>query len=286
VLAWHLGWKHWHLAQAERSLERAPPAAAAEAAQAALAHDADSVLARVALAQAARQEGETGAAEAHLREAIEHLPAHPLPHLLLGDVLRQQGDSAAALPHLAYEQNSLQDLQAWAWQWFETPPPAMLDVGSGHDLGHVRGFHFAQTADGTDWRWTTDTAYLRLAVPAPPEPDAAQCCPQPDAAALLVLRLAASRPPAVPLPELRIAVNGQPVETLRVENAWQEYTLPLPAAALGEESAPLVVALRSDTFRPRTYNRASDDGRVLGVMVESVRIVPCSTLSPHGMIVY
>jgi 4-amino-4-deoxy-L-arabinose transferase-like glycosyltransferase len=277
VLAWHLGWKHWHLAQAEQHLAAAAPAPAEEAAQAALAHDPDSVLARVALAQAALQAGRTAEAAATLRATIEMLPAHPQPHLLYGHLLREQGELEAARRELAYETNSLQDLQAWAWEHFDVSPPPTLDVGGELDLGMVRGFTAAERAGGTTWRWTTTHAALRLGVPAAPAADAADICAAhaPDTV-LLRLRLAPGRPPTAPAPTISISSDHQPPTPLALTAGWHDYVLPL--AGVRPTQRDVVVHLHSPTFRPRTYNPASDDGRSLGVQVAraSVHICPAS----------
>jgi len=274
VLAWHLGWKHWHLAQAEQHLAAEAPAQAAADARAALTHDQDSILARVALAQAHLQAGRTEEATATLREAIERLPAHPLPHLLYGHLLREQGQPAAARRELAYETNSLQDLQAWAWEHFDAPPPPALDVGGGLDLGMLRGFTAAEQADGTTWRWTTERAALRLGLPTAPLPDSADLCAThaPDAV-LLRLRLASGRPPAASAPTLTVSAAAAPPASLEVAAGWRDYVLPLAGVAPSRRS--IVVELHSPTFRPRAYNPASDDGRSLGVKVDRASVHIC-----------
>jgi tetratricopeptide (TPR) repeat protein len=258
AMAWQLGWKHIHLAQAERALVRGDAAAATDAAQAALARDPESVSARVALARAAQMAGDPDRAETILREAIDILPAHPQPHLLLGDQLRQQGDPAAARRELRYETASLQDLQTWAWRWFTTPPPTALDIGGGLDLGMIRGFHAPEEAGR---RWTTAVAQVRLTAPV----DADR----------LELRLASGRPETVPAPWLEVRVAGQSLGHFRVAAGWRDYTLLLPAtlpAAATDGTSTVVIELRSPTFTPRRYDPAGTDGRTLGVMVDQIRL--------------
>jgi hypothetical protein len=254
-LAWSLGQKHVHLARAAHALGEGNADAARTAAHAALEQDTRSVLARVALARADLLRGDRAGAERLLREAIDILPAHPYPHLLLGDLLRQRGDDASAQHELAYETASLQDLQAWSWQRMSTPPPSRLDIGGGLDLGMIGGFH-ARRAD-THWRWTTDHARLRLAVP-------------PDVSSPLVLhlRLASERPEGAPPPLLRILVGGQTVGQFPVSPGWNTYPVALPRSLSAGEGDTLIVELRSETFAPRDYDPASRDGRTLGVMVD------------------
>jgi hypothetical protein len=190
--------------------------------------------------------GDSQGALAALRAAINALPAHPQPHLLLGDLLRTGGQPEAAREELAFAGDSLQDLQAWSWERFATPPPGELDVGGGLDLGVVRGMY---GADEGGWRWTREVALLRLAAPG-------------DA---LRLRLASGRPTGAPQPTLLVQANGATIATLRPSPEWQTYDVPLPAG----HASPLTVELRADTFRPRDYDRASGDDRELGVMLDS-----------------
>ena len=253
ALAWQLGQKHLALAAAERALDRGDAADAETAAKRAWAADPGSALAPLALARAALLRDDPPAAEALLGQAITAIPQHPQAHLLRGDLLRQRGEIAAARADLAFENGSLQDLQGWSWERFASPPPATLDLGDGLDLGFLRGFH--AVAEGEQgFRWSTGRAELRLAAPA--------------AGGTLLLRLAPGRPDGSSA-ELQVAVNGQPLATLNLAAGWHDYRLPLPATAVGE----LTIELRSPTFAPRSYDRASPDGRDLGVMVDWVGIM-------------
>jgi tetratricopeptide (TPR) repeat protein len=249
ALAWRLAAKHIHLANAERALAVGDAAGAQSQALAALALDDRSALAHVALARAAMARGDSDGAQITLRIAIDALPAHPQPHLLLGDILRAEGQLEAARQELVFESGSLQDLQAWSWERFASPPPSELDVGGGLDLGFVRGMH---AADEGGWRWTRDVAQLRIAADGD----------------TLRLRLAAGRPAGAPQPALLIQVNGATLATLRPTAEWQTYDVPLPAG----HASPLTIELRADTFRARDYDRASGDDRALGVMLDSAAV--------------
>ncbi len=258
LLAWQLGNKHLHLAQAQSALEQGNTTAATANATQALAYDAESVLARVALAQAQRLDQREQQAEQTLREAIAILPAHPLPHLLLGDVLRLAGRSAEAQAEFAYETATLQDVQMWLWERTHTPPPAMLDVGNGLDLGYIH--EFTAALPDTHWRWTTGYAQVRLAPPAATSP------------ATLTLRLASGRSSPVPPTTVVVTLPSGQQQSLAVGAGWQEYAVPLGKddAAAAQQSGALVVTLDSATFTPREDDPTSDDGRVLGVMVDWV----------------
>ncbi len=252
-LAWDLGWKHYHIAGAERALISGMPARAQEQAAAALRLDGDSALARVLLARAALRQGDAQAALQFLNDALLRVPDHPHAHLLRGEVLRTQGHLEAAGPDLAYETASRQDLQAWAWDVFPSKPPAMLELGGELDLGDVRGFH-APEAEG--YRWTIGESQLRLAGAAP--------------GAVLRLRLATG-PMAGAATEVRVLIDGQSIATLTLEPAWRDYDLALPPDVAPDQ---IVVTLRSAVWRPRALDRTSGDGRWLGVKVKRAELLP------------
>ncbi len=250
--SWMLAWKHADLWRAQRALARGDSAGAQAAAQAALDWDSDSALARVALARATLMAGDQPRALDWLDSAIKVLPAHPHAHLLRGAILRAQGQLQAAREELAFEGSSLEDLQGWAWRAFAPAARATstLDTGGGLDLGFVRGF--APSEDAA-FRWSSGESEIMLF--APP------------GATGLELRLAAGRPPSAPPATLVVLADGRELGRIQPQNGWRTYSLPLshPAGAL-------VLTLRSDTFRPRDYDRASPDDRALGVMVGPVAV--------------
>jgi tetratricopeptide (TPR) repeat protein len=250
--SWMLGWKHLRLGQAGRAIERGDAAGARDTAQAALDWDAESALARVALARAAMLEGDSQGALVALDAAITALPALPQAHLLRGALLRAQGDALAARAELAFEGRSREDLQAWSWRAFApvAPAPAVVEVGGGLDLGFVRGFWLPEDAG---FRWSSAQSEVLLAAP--------------DGATRIELHLAAGRPTGAPPAEVAVLAGGRSIGTIQLEPGWQTYSLPLPAPP-----SLLVVTLSSSTFRPHDYDRASPDDRALGVMVHWVSI--------------
>jgi hypothetical protein len=251
--SWMLARKHTRLWRAEQTLARGEAAGAQVAAQAALDQDGDSALARVALARAALIAGDQPRALGWLDASIDALPAHPHAHLLRGAILRAQGQQQAARAELAFEGSSLEDLQGWAWRAFTSvaPAPPTLDVGGGLDLGFVRGFSLPE--EGA-LRWSSAESEIMLLVPP--------------GATRLDLRLAAGRPPGAPPATLVVSAGGRELGRIQPQSGWRTYSLPLSHPA-----GPLVVTLRSDTFRPRDYDRASPDDRALGVMVGHVAVV-------------
>lgn len=249
--------KHRQLARADRALALRNPASASQAAAAALALDPDSALAQVALARAALLAGDQTGALVRLGAALGALEAQPYAHLLRGAILRAHGDAAGAAADFAYERSSREDLQAWCWDVFGqiAPPPAALAIG-GDDLGFVRGFWLPEPG-GT--RWSQGTSQALLHAPA-------------SGGARLQIELSAARPAGAPPPQVQLLVNGQALARLAPGNSWASYAADIPAGLIGPDRQ-VAVELRSDTFRPRDYDRASPDGRALGVLVRSIAVV-------------
>ncbi|MEI8307171.1 MAG: glycosyltransferase family 39 protein [Chloroflexales bacterium] len=255
ALAWRLGWKHWDLGRAEVALGRGDVATARQAALAALAWDDGSALARVALARADLLAGDQAAAMAQFNGAVRALPAHPYAHLLRGDLLRRQGQTEAARGDLAYETSSREDLQSWAWARFTSDPPARLALGDGLDLGFIRGMQPVREGEH-GFRWTTGDAEVRLT--APP------------GATTLRLGAASGRPDGAAT-EVGISLDGRDAGTILISADGGVYVLALPVRH--PNTHEIVVGLRSRTFTPRDYDRASPDGRILGVKLEVVEIL-------------
>lgn len=245
--AWMLGRKHVRLWQAERALASGDAGGARMAADAALALDADSALARVVLARAALLMGDQGAAMQALDSAEEVLPAHPYAHVVRGALLRMQGRATIARAELAYETATLEDMQGWAWDVYASfvPVPAAIDIGGGLDLGAVRGFSAPEVGG---FRWSGAVSQVQLMAPA--------------GSSVVALRLAPGRPFAVPRPSVTVTLGGRTLARFVLGDGWRTYRVALSAGG-----GPLVLTLRSDTFRPRDVDPTSPDGRTLGVMV-------------------
>jgi 4-amino-4-deoxy-L-arabinose transferase-like glycosyltransferase len=256
--SWLLARKHVQLWQAQRALDGGDAAGAQAAAEAALVLDPESALAQVALARAALAQGDSIGALNSLDQAIVALDAHPYAHLLRGAILRDQGDLAGAKAELVgYEQASLEDLQDWSWQAFAPSQalPSAIDIGDGLDLGYVRGFWPAVAGGG---RWSRPNAEIMLFAPAGSD-------------MRLELKLDNGRPAGAAAPQVRIFVGGHEVGQVVAEAGWHSYSLAVPAELI-PETRRLVVAVRSPTFRPRDFDRASPDNRALGVLVGRAEI--------------
>ena len=249
---WLLANKHVALWQAERALAVNAAPQAQVAAQRALSLDDESALARVALARAALLAHDRAGAAAALDAAIAALAAHPHAHLLRGALLRQDGKADAARAEFAYETGSLEDLQAWAWSAFAPlgPPPVDVRIGDGLDLGAIHGFYPAEHG----YRWTQSQAQIQISIPTN--------------ATMLELEIAPGRTAGLLAPTLIVSNDRTELGRVQLVDGWQTVRMPL---ATREKVA--TITLDSHTFRPRDTDRASDDTRVLGVMVRRIAAV-------------
>ncbi|MGC8873527.1 MAG: glycosyltransferase family 39 protein [Chloroflexia bacterium] len=256
-LAYQVAVKRVHVVLGRQALRQGEVVRAAEHARAALRAYPESAEARILLAETLRLEGKRTEAETMLREAIAYRSGHPHPHLLLGDLLRTR-DPEQAARELAFEGNSLEDLQRWALEHFASAVPADLDLGSHLELGHVLGWHLPERAeDGTTFRWSDASVRFRLSIPT-------------GGPAQLVLRMSAGRPEGLPLPRVTVWQGDLCLGAFVVANGWHTYALPLGNREAG---AVLWFELRSETYRPHRYDRHLADNRPLGVMVDRVEVV-------------
>ena len=180
------------------------------------------------------------------------------PFLLNGAILRAQGQSAAA--HTAFTARSVQLAGStavdWAAQFVPAPSGARLAVGSGLDLGALRGFYANEAAGSgaaaVTYRWSGPTATVRLPVTA--------------ATRQVVIRWSGARPTGVPpaVVQVQLQADSLPAQpatgtyTLPTTDTWQEASLPVQPTASGW----VTLTLQANGFVPGGY-----DPRLLGVRV-------------------
>jgi hypothetical protein len=249
--SWRLAQKHWFLGAADRALARGEAAEARANAQVALSHDAESVLARVALARADLLEADSEAALQHAQQAVAALPAHPLGHVMLGGILRAQGELDAARAELAYEANTRQDLQAWSRSAFAPlqASPSSLLLGEGLDLGWISDFWLAEQG----FRWSRAESRVWLAMP--------------NQAQRVVIVAASGRAAGSGALPLDVMVNGELLATVMLASTPERFELDLVARWPNAE-----IVLRSPTFVPRDSDPSSGDDRQLGAQIYSLAI--------------
>ena len=117
---------------------------------------------RYGLAAALLQEDRPSDALATLRPDEPDDRFEPL--IIKGEAARMAGDiaSARSLFNARVVQVGGADALDWAWDHLSPPPTSTLQIGSGLDMGYVRGFYGPETAaDGTLYRWSSDSAEIR-----------------------------------------------------------------------------------------------------------------------------
>lgn len=139
--------------------------------------------------------------------------------------------------------------------------PFDLDVGIRDDL-HVIRFHAKEVTDDRTIRWTQDQSFV--AVTSVP----------PDAREVRFWMHNGGRPAAAPPADMRVFFAGTELGTIRVEDGWREYALPIPpdiaarAAAAGD---PVELRLVTTTWNPHDVVGLPDT-RDLGVMLDRVAV--------------
>ncbi|HEX8599601.1 MAG TPA: hypothetical protein VF952_13935 [Chloroflexia bacterium] len=86
------------------------------------------------------------------------------PPILRGQAARMQGnlDDARSFFNARVVQVAGDEALRWAWDHLPAEAVQSIDVGSGLDVGYVRGFHGPETdANGRPFRWSKDIAEMR-----------------------------------------------------------------------------------------------------------------------------
>jgi hypothetical protein len=117
---------------------------------------------------------------------------------------------------------------------------ARVDLGH-EDLGLVKGFYSAELSGNMDLRWTKEVAKVRFLIP---EDRPLQ---------KIHLRMAGYRPNGVPLANVSLAVNGQPVaKDFSVSNEMRTYEFNVPGGIYGPE---IILEIQASTWAPAGTTR-------------------------------
>jgi hypothetical protein len=182
----------------------------------------------------------TGATKA-FQAAVNTKRDYPPASLALGAHLLAGGEAEAARAAWANEYVDSAELLRLAWRDHTLPATSTLDIGGGLDFGLIDGVYAAEDVLGSQARWTSGTASIRLPGGPPRR---------------LRLRLADPRPPS---PERATSICLDAGSCLRVELGaeWRVIELALP-----EHAGEWEIQLRSATWR------SPGDERELGVLVD------------------
>ena len=140
----------------------------------------------------------------------------------------------------------------WAWDHLAPTSVESLEVGSGLDVGYVRGFHAAEKdSQGKPFRWTTDSAQVRSVLPS----------------GAMNVEWNAWRPqgppPAAPVVTLSSGAAGLNTGPLPTQDRWVTTEVAGPGPGDGAGVQPL-------TLRVNPFVGAGSDPRLLGVRLSRV----------------
>jgi 4-amino-4-deoxy-L-arabinose transferase-like glycosyltransferase len=117
---------------------------------------------RYGLAAAFLQKGEAEQALAQLTESEPDDRVEPL--LIRGEAARMAGNLASARSFFNARTLQVQPMEAedWAWDHLAPPPTSTLQLGSGLDMGYIRGFYGPEKDNGgRTFRWSSADAHIR-----------------------------------------------------------------------------------------------------------------------------
>ena len=155
-----------------------------------------------------------------------------------------------------------EDVQTLTLAWLHPAPVTALQLGNGLDFGYVQGFSFGELLPATasepprSYRWLREQGQIVLPLPAPLRPGA-----------MLHLRLAGGVAGATPL---TVTLGGVTTVLPVQAGVWRVYQVVVPASLVGQSR--LEFGLNAPTFIPIELNPASDDARLLSVMVSDVGV--------------
>lgn len=182
-------------------------------------------------------------------------------HLGKMDVFRQQGDATALAAQIraAGVESGEVTLPAPLWWSFDPAPTRLVEMGdSTSSFGYILNLYAIQTDGGERLRFTEGRSFVKFPGVNGWNPSRlvmyAREVPRPD------------EPPTV----VEVRLNGREAGQVTLNAEWQDYEIPLDAAARASET--LVVEFRSATFRPSDLFEGSDDTRDLGFMLGYVEL--------------
>lgn len=171
-----------------------------------------------------------------------------LEAMAVGDLWRYLRRPDRAEQFLRSSQVASSDRTDWMWSRALAPPPSQLVLGTGMDVGFIKGFSRPER-DGTRWfRWTRGNASAVLSAPL--------------GRSRIIVAMAAYRPAGWPPVRVRLFANGAAIWEGQVGWPWQDVM-----AEVETVSSPIYLSIVSDTFVP-----GFGDKRELGVMVSKITL--------------
>ncbi len=95
-------------------------------------------------------------------------PDRPEPFIIRGEAARRAGnlDAARSSFNARAVQVAGETALDWAWDHIKPTQADKIEIGSGLDLGYIRGFYLPERdKDGNTFRWTSTNPEIRWAAP-------------------------------------------------------------------------------------------------------------------------
>lgn len=121
---------------------------------------------RFGLAAALVQLGQYDAARTYLRPT--DVPDRFEPYIIQGEIARRQGNLEDARSSFNARTVQVAGETALDWAWDHLAPETLdrLNIGSGLDLGYVKGFYQPETdKNGNTFRWSSESPQIRWSAP-------------------------------------------------------------------------------------------------------------------------
>jgi hypothetical protein len=178
--------------------------------------------------------------------------------LVYGALARDAGESEVAQEQFSrIEAIAGEDVQSWSQEWLRPPRTQQVRIGSGEDLGYIRGFLEAEQSEMGSFRWLSSTGLIVLPLREPIQPGA-----------VIVLRMASGLPRPT---TLKVSVGDSSAQLIQVQSGpWRSYRIGIPSKLEG--STQLTIKLSAPTIVPAFDLPNSNDARVLSLMVSEVRV--------------
>jgi hypothetical protein len=199
------------------------------------------------------------------------------PHIIRGEAARKAGnlEDARSYFNARAVQVAGEEALDWAWDHLRPEPTSRIDIGSGLDLGYVRGFYGPETdAQGTIYRWATPRGEIRW------------FAPNSTSSITLTLALNSWRPPNTPPARTVVTDETDPVSENSSElvlwasfpdsmqsgqDIWSDVTLTGKGMPLSTTNIdfprPIQTSVTSQPFVP-----GGEDPRLLGVRASTLRL--------------
>jgi len=211
-------------------------------------------------ADVARRLGRDDEARRLYNEAREIYPEDPYGMLGFADLVARHPEWKLTIEERGWLQPDENEWRGNPWNSFQPSPIAHIDVGSGADVGYIRGFYqYDRPSPDQNYRWSRGRSTVRIPLP----PDGSYSS--------ITLRMSA---PAVGPPEpmsVSISVNGAAPTRLDVPVGWADYKVPMPPDGTSPGKT-LILEIESSTRNPRQFDPTSIEKRDLGVGIDLITL--------------